>query len=402
MKERVKMEEHIITGATGNLGSNIMNELLLRSFEKKKEINLTILGRDNNQEKIGERVSKSIREDFVNYYDKEDKKNIIEKAEKKIFCIGMNLDVANCGLERKEVKTLSKKKYRSLIHCAGVTGFKEDSETVNSCKRTNIDGINKLFRLANEIKPEIFIYVSSAYSSGRIEGKVHAKKNYEDEIFANSYQKSKSIAEKMLKEYSSQYGIPVYILRPSTISGRLIHNKIGKTTKFDVFYGWGKTMLRFKSKMMNTSRWEEVIREPINIDLRIHVNKKSGLNIVPVDWCAKMIVNVAENMRESGCSHIVNTEDINHIVYLDRILKTINIKNVKFVDKEPNDKSPIEEIYYQTLGTIFGTYVTNKLEFDHENIEKIRDRNVPICPIISENKFDKLMEYAIENKFGLY
>ena len=398
----MKGKKVFMTGATGNLGRHVLCEILKEDRESQKANEVYVLGREKDGVSLKGRIEKIVEEEGVRSSSSSENWSSLLSGEAKMFCLPFDL-----GDEEEPRTTMSP--WRELedlqpdcfLHIAGVTGFRSDQETSDACRRVNINGLERLLHLVEKIRPRTFIFISSAYSSGRMSGTVSSECNYRDGVFANPYQRSKAKAENLLKEFSDRSGIPAFIIRPRTICGRLIDDPLGKTSKFDVFYAWAKVMLRFKAQLLNTRSWQNAIGTPVRVSLRMHMNPEAGLNIVPVDWCAKMIVQIMGQVPGHGAIHLTNPADSAHTMYVSCMLNSLNIDGVQFVNNEPEDKSPLEQMYYKTLGPIFGPYITGpSLQFVNNGNGVKLVPTIP-CPRVDEHNFDVLMQFAVEKQFGL-
>lgn len=76
-----------------------------------------------------------------------------------------------------------------------------------------------------------YIYFSTAYISGKREGKIYENELSKEQDFKNHYEKTKYEAEVMVNSMKNH--VPITIIRPGIVKG---HSKTGETTKFDGLY----------------------------------------------------------------------------------------------------------------------------------------------------------------------
>jgi hypothetical protein len=245
-----------------------------------------------------------------------------------------------------------------------------------------------------------FIFVGSAYSCGSKTGLVEPDYVNIKETFRNPYEKSKLEAEILVREFAKNEKKNFKIFRPTTICGRLIEQPIGSTNKFDVFYGWAAFFLREKLKHLESP--QKLFEEHLEFEIRIKVNLNSGLNIVPVDYAAKMLYGAGVNDGLSISCHIANQEDCFHRDYIKWIFENINVCGYSFVNEEPKDKNGLEKIYYKTVGKIFTPYIIhNPTFFKNGDLSGVEYKMGINCPSVDRDNFKKLMDFAKQNNFGI-
>ena len=76
-----------------------------------------------------------------------------------------------------------------------------------------------------------YIYFSTAYVSGKREGRIYERELIEGQFFKNHYEQTKYEAEILVQQLKQDY--PITIIRPGIVIG---HSKTGKTVKFDGLY----------------------------------------------------------------------------------------------------------------------------------------------------------------------
>lgn len=99
-------------------------------------------------------------------------------------------------------------------------------------ERVNVQGtknVNDWIQTLQNI--ERYIYFSTAYVSGRREGKIYEHELVEGQTFRNHYERTKYDAEILVQ--SVKKIVPTTIIRPGIVKG---HSKTGATIKFDGLY----------------------------------------------------------------------------------------------------------------------------------------------------------------------
>jgi len=390
-----------LTGVTGLLGSNILFEIIKTFYLNKQAYHIYLFGRSSKGISFESRIKKELLSTGLIYiFGKESSDDeIIQEFLNNFSFIYYALQEDKLGLTQDDFIKISKTNFDAFIHCAAATGFANDQETFSKVNKVNVIGIKHILTLINEIYINKFIYVSSAYSSGRMSGQVFPDIQYQDPFFPNHYQKSKYDAELLVKDFSKSNKLNTLIFRPSTIGGRLIEEPFGAVNKYDVFLGFAKGFIKIKSVFRGS--WINIVEDLYSIPLRMHIHPESGLNIVPVDFCAKLIVYAALNISKSQSYHLANHNFILHKKYFPLIFDRIKIEGVNYIDYLPNDQSEIERVYYDNLGAIFDHYITQPpLYFDNQSMKELEKASGVTCPEINHNTFNTFMDYAIKNNFG--
>lgn len=133
--------------------------------------------------------------------------------------------------------------------------------------------------------------------------------------------------------------------------------------------------------------------------MRMVANRGTGLNIIPVDYAAKIIAKVfTKEIKQLNIVHSKSTDLISGFI---KIMEAVGFENFTFVNASSDNfilegKNKLEEFYYNTIGVHLNPYLTSKpYEFDTKILESI-------LPIPNYNLNDYLantVEYAKLKKF---
>lgn len=364
----------LLTGGTGIVGSHIIFEWLKKAIIDKTVNHLYVVIRATSsdaQQRLQSILSNESRPDFLSSFT-------IDECLSKITVISGDLSSI-------EYQILKQHNFDTVIHCAGSTNLLNTKESQHQVYDQNFLVTQHLL---NELPKTVkrFIYISTAYSFGIQDTKVEDYiNNHQVEKFRNPYEKSKYETEQYVKKACLLKNIDVQILRPSIICGRLLEKPFFETPKFDVFYSWPIFLNKYAKKAKD--------------NFRIWVDKKSGLNIVPVDFVAKIILHAYLNPDIKELN-IVNPKQILHYNYVGKVLQSFNIKNFEYVNEKPSNLNTFEELYYKSLGQLFEKYVSiPDLQFKAEQIVKLIEQlQLDITLGVHEN-FMNLINFSVEKKF---
>jgi nucleoside-diphosphate-sugar epimerase len=355
----------ILTGVTGTLGSQVLLELLKNETIDK----ISLLIRDKKNLSAQQRFQRII--------------------ESELFCsetkmhpeVYRRIDVYNSEAFFKPATYLLMKNENYFIHSAGYVNLSTDVSQKELIFKENFSFAKKIFE-AFHLYTKKFTYISTAFAIGDVGGKI--ENNFHDDVvpnYRNAYEESKHKTEKHLLEEGKKKGVQIQILRPSVIGGNVMNTPLNYISKYMVYYLVGKFF--HKNPLLEGN------------EMRLSVNFKTGLNIIPVDYVAKVIVTVLrKNIQELN---IVQNKCTNIVTGLTRIIETVGYKQFSFLDNVLiQNMNKLEKFYYSTIGNHLAPYTLSKpYEFNTSLLEEI-------SPLPNYNLVDYLGEtvkYAAENNF---
>jgi long-chain acyl-CoA synthetase len=169
---------------------------------------------------------------------------------------------------------------RTVVHCAASVSFGLELE---EARRINVEGTRNALEAAERAGAR-YVHVSTAYVSGRTQGRFDEDQMNCGQQFRNTYEQTKLEAEQLVHDS----GLDAVILRPSIVVGEA---STGWTTSFNVLY-WP---LRAYSRGLLDA---------------VPALPHGRVDIVPVDYVADAIVHVAcERPDVRGTLHLVAGPD---------------------------------------------------------------------------------------------
>lgn len=391
-----------ITGATGLLGRNLLFEIIKQNINNLENLELIILGRDKKAIKLKQRISEIFIKDGLKYLSthKDDEQSVIERFNGTIKTIHLNLVEEDLGLSKNDLDELKKGEIKYFFHLAALSDFRSTSDIIKRIKDINVDGTKKIIRLIKQLDVKEFIFTGSAYSVGKVSGEVYPSQANERGDFRNPYEKSKLEAENYIKQELSNEKIKYRIYRPTGIGGRLIEEPIGAVCKYDIFYGWAAFFLRYKMKELKNKK--DIFNKTLSVKIRIQLKNNIGMNVVPVDYAAKIIWAVSSLDYPGEQFHLVNDADIDNNEFVQIILDKLGIQGYELVEEEPKHRNTLEKFYYKTVGQIFTPYVIyGPIRYNTDNLKGLLNRIKIRCPLMTGDNFGRLIDYAKEQYFGL-
>jgi nucleoside-diphosphate-sugar epimerase len=367
----------ILTGSTGVLGSHIMYEILELFIQTPNDANqLFIIARNNGKNSAGERINEFLSSDYT-------PKIIRDKG---LTVLNQYLKIIDLDSNTIEETFLEKIKGAYLIHSAGYVNLSTDEDLKDKIFDENVLLTQKLFSIFHPYIKK-FIYIGTAFSSGVRKGLI--ANDFHNLDFKpehrNAYEYAKFHSENFIAKECKAIGLPFQILRPSVIGGKMLGTENNYfIPKYMVFYLLAK-FFYFTSKRKGK---QETVRFIINTD--------TGLNIIPVDYVAKVIVTTFER-DDIEQLNIVNYNSFNMVQGLQLIMKEVGYTNFTLI---PNNfdfqyKNAIEKLYYESIGKHLKPYfIADANEYDTTLLNSILE-----IPKLDNDDFTNLIRYAIANDF---
>ncbi|MFK7811149.1 MAG: SDR family oxidoreductase [Maribacter sp.] len=335
----------ILTGATGTLGSRILFSLLEQRFDQIDKLYLLV------RKKAATSPERRIRNMLLS-------KNIPEFIQTNSAAITKKIEIVDAKNILEPTSFLGSENIDYFIHSAGYVNLSTDPSAREEVFQENFDLTKHIF---NSYSKHIgkFVYISTAFSFGDVGGVL--KNDYVENRtgnYRNHYEASKHASEEFLLEQSRAKNIPIQILRPSVLGGNIKDAPNFFISKYMVFYLFAKFFNN------NTS----------NDSIRISTNSFTGLNIIPTDYAANVIVKVLETDIEQ--LNIVHAQETNMMKGISKILDAVGFSNFTFTQDQITNAtgfaSKLEEFYYQTIGVHLHPYMTSKpSEWDTALLESI-------------------------------
>lgn len=359
----------ILTGATGTLGSQVLYELLQQSQTEKLFLLIRKKGALTAQERLKSILDNSAAPQYIQK-NKEALKEKIVALEPKDFM--------------KPSNYLNPDSINYFIHSAGCVNLSTAEIHKDLLFDQNFELTKHLF---NSFKPFLhkFTYISTAFSIGDIGGVIDNNYHNKTAKYRNHYEASKHAAEKFLLEQQERSGINIQVLRPSVLGGNIYQHAKHFISKYMVYYLVGRYFYN----------------NPLARDhsVRLAINSASGLNIVPVDYAAKVIAKVYTQTIEQ--LNIVQKTSTNVQAGMKRIIEAVGFTNYRFINTQDANfivdaKNKLEDMYYNTIGLHLNKYITSQpYEFDTRLLESI----VPMPEYDVEDYLAETIKYAKSRNF---
>ncbi|KIG18056.1 Male sterility protein [Enhygromyxa salina] len=354
---------HIVTGGTGFVGSAVILELL-RSTDAHV-VGLTRPGKLGAWPRLQQTLEHAAR--LYGYGSSLDG-DIASRCE----AVAADVCEPSCGIAPSPEWAGAE-----LWHCAASLQFLDRFE--QQIFRTNVNGSRHVAQLAVAAKVETLNMVSTAYVAGTRAGVIEERAVDSDLAQTNNhYERSKIAAEAVI----TQAKLPrVRVLRPGIVIG---HSQTHAALNYNGLYGFLRGIHKFRRLMERTQR-----ELGDRIEVRMIVDPKGTLNLIPVDHVALDAVALARANAGPGYYHLTATHAPASIPALEVIFGSVGMRPPIIVDSRESFTWLDEK--FNSRVDFYSAYLVGPKQFSREQI----NRHLPASPSL-EFEIDpaKLAEFC--------
>ncbi|WP_157777372.1 SDR family oxidoreductase [Nocardia terpenica] len=332
-------EHHLLTGATGFLGTAFVLELLDR-----RDAIITCLVRPQSGASADSRVRTAVGR-VARLFDRTDLLPHIDER-----CRGIAGDIAEpqCSTDPADLGRVDQ-----VWHLAACLSFKPDQR--KRLFELNIGGTEHAVALADRCRAPMFNYISTAYVAGTRNGLILEQPVPEDSDTHNWYERSKVHAEALVQ----RSGLPcTRIFRPSMVFG---HSRTFATTSDGTVYGVSRAIGAACRELpdtvgavLRTGSWQVVGRAD------------STLNLIPVDRVAAAAVEIASATTTSRIYHLTNVNNCRIGDLAGALADVFGIEEPEFADTR-DDFTDVDRLIDTALGE-YRPYAFGDKRFDVTNV----------------------------------
>jgi thioester reductase-like protein/predicted lipid carrier protein YhbT len=269
-----------------------------------------------------------------------------------------------------------------IIHCAAALEFGENF--VELSRQVNIGGTANVLELAERLQAPV-CHLSTAYVAGTRSGIVYESETDVGQEFHNAYERTKSQAESLVREWSRRTSLESFIFRPSIVVG---DTEGGRILNFDGVYN----LMRFFDSLAG------VLGEK---DFRVIGEPNATKNFVPVDYVAEAIWHIVE-CGSPGTYHITHPLPIK-LSKLRRIFADLfQIPGARFVHQSDFQGAPANRLerMYQEATSSYLPYFMGEPVFDRASTDRALAGTRLQAPPTDTDFFSHLLAYARRVNWG--
>lgn len=307
--DKLKNKTILISGATGLIGSNIINFLLYANQKKGYNIKIVAIIRD------------------------------IEKAKNKFFCQD------NITYITSDITTLKSidNDIDFIIHAANPTSSKYFVEKPVETINTAIVGTKKLLEIAKAKKVKSFVFLSSMEIYGNPKKGEIIKEDYVSGfnpcVTRNCYPMSKKLCESLCQAYFSEYQVPTKVIRLTQTFGPGVEYDDGR-----IFAEFMRCVIEKRDIVLKTKGETErcylYTADAVSSILTILLSGKDGecYNAAnPDTYCSisEMAELVANRVANNSIKVTYQLEDVQKLGYANTLYMNLNVDKLKSLGWSP-------------------------------------------------------------------
>lgn len=243
----------------------------------------------------------------------------------------------------------------SVIHSAANLLFRPASEHPdNEPYRTNVDGTRHLLEVAAAARIKEWHYVSTAYIAGLRDGKILEQECNVGQQFGNDYERSKVIAEEMVRSSPAIRSLTVY--RPSIVIDLHPTSRMRSDRTIESAFMMFQTL----SKQFGLPERGEWFR-------RLGFGGEERKNIVTVDWVAAMIAEIYLRPALHGSTyHLTSPAGTSASVLEDGFRAAVQSSGMKLPPRRAEATALIDK-HAAPFFAAFKPYFKDDPKFDRAN-----------------------------------
>ena len=251
---------YFVTGGTGFIGRNLIDQLL------KRRGNIYVLVRRGSKRKFNALVAERWSE-----------------SSKRVIAISGDLTKSRLGVSRADMEKLEGK-VKHVFHLAAVYDLSASAE---SQEKVNIEGTRNAMDFAAAVGAKCFHHTSSIAAAGMFQGTFREDMFDEAEGLDHPYFRTKHESEGLVRRKCE---IPWRIYRPGIVVG---HSKTGEIDKIDGPYFFFKLIQKLRRML---PPWVPTL------------GLEGGrINLVPVDFVARAMDHIAHKPKlDNTCFHLTD------------------------------------------------------------------------------------------------
>lgn len=330
-------EAILLTGSTGFLGGHYLYWKLHTPGK------VFVLARGEDEQQAHQRVCDNLAKCAKSYNLPDIPADLLAE---RLVCVKGDLKKPGLGLQAEQMALLQQSKIAEVWHFAASLSYRwEDKDKIDA---TNISGTEHLLELCHGLAAGRFIYISTAYTSGKQSGDIKESLHSDREGFTNYYEQSKWSAEKLIHEYTKQRNIACTIVRPSIILGPELTQCSGGT-RFGL-YGLFQEMYQMRDTLSQVKR-----------NLRLVGNPQAVGNFIPVDQVVLDCLYLKSiDFGDQLVYHSVNSSDLKVSDVIKKCEHYNQLDCIEIVQAREGKVSSFESLFDSKTRFYEGYYDTMK------------------------------------------
>lgn len=270
--------------------------------------------------------------------------------------------------------------------------FKFRQRDLPEIKAINIQGSRNVIRTVLCVNGDgprpRYMHVSTAYSSGRLQGTVPEDIVASTPDYRGLYEWSKHKVELEVAQFQREHGLDLTVLRPAIIVGCEDSESVTHSGYYQVIGTIYKIYLMYKRKYGGAFNRE--------IPMRFEANPRIRLNLVPIDFVIDSMVALAQ-AREIQNSELKvfnlvneNAPVLSHIVEVTEA--SLGITGLTIVDEAEFARTPmnaLEKVFARTI-SFQAPYIKEDVAFETERFRALVKTDAVPVPVVDTEAMTRL------------
>jgi nucleoside-diphosphate-sugar epimerase/pimeloyl-ACP methyl ester carboxylesterase len=327
----------VVTGGTGFLGSHY---LLWRMHGDARFLAIV---RGSSAAHSHERLFDALKLAAASYNIPLESGLVAQKVE----TLAGDITQPGLGLSGEDVAGLRDAHVDEVWHFASSLRFSERYRS--DIEATNIGGCREAIGLAARIGAKRFVYVSTAYTCGRVGGDVHEVLHPLAGPFNNVYEETKCIAEHNAVRLCAEYGLDLRVVRPAAVVGPIATHRTGGSNTG--LYGLAREIYRLRD-VMNESKASITLRG----------DPDCTISFIPVDQTVRDMLMLERDEFPAGPYYNVTATQEQPLSAIVKAICDQAGVPLMHIEKEPAERSPLELLLDKHMD-FYGGYFYNQKYF---------------------------------------
>ncbi|MCB9527159.1 MAG: SDR family oxidoreductase [Myxococcales bacterium] len=356
---------HLITGATGLVGSAIALELLATDPDARV-VGLVRPDARGADERLRATLTRAAR---LNGHGDRLDAAIATRA----TGVAADIEAPDCGVAPDPTWAGA-----ALWHCAAALDFHDRYR--DAVMRTNVDGTRHVIALARAAGVASLDYVSTAYVAGTHDGIIPEAPIEPERPVNNHYERSKIITEALARDA----GLPTRILRPSIVVG---HSETCGALTLSGVYGFQRGVFKF-ARLLERTQAELSER----LAIHMHVAERAELDLIPIDTVARHAVALSRRGAPPGIYHLAGLHRVSTRGTLEVIFRSVGLPAPVFVD-DPEALSWLDRKLDAAV-EVYGGYLRDAKHFARDRVDAALDGPDPTVRPLDLDAVARLCAWA--------
>ncbi len=370
------MSYHLITGATGLLGSYLLRDGLCAGAR------MAAIVRPKKSVSAQQRIN-AIAASFQGHGRIHGNRS---QSARPVVLSG-DLTQADLDLDSPSVAWIARH-CKAVIHNAASLKF-QGAHRSDDPWRTNVEGTRRVLSLCRTAGIRHFHYVSTAYVCGLRSGLVTEDELDVGQKMGNDYERSKLESEQMVREAGFFDSVTIY--RPAIIIG---DSKTGETTGYHGFYA----VLKLAHTLVSRVALGATSGVKLAALLGLHGNESK--HFVPVDWVSDVITHICRHPEFHGRTYHLTARQPTRILDMAAVIQeAVERYSPLACEDDPSqlDGDWIGQAFRDQM-SVYRAYWRDDPQFDQTNTRRAAP-HLP-CPTVDRRMLMMMAHRAICSRFG--